>query len=582
MWIERDYGHSKGYICLRSAVRCPFRTLRTLSLGRTKYIELLLTLAIVFLVPIPAIALSYDEIMLLVQAEKKVFGQANNSQSFDDRLKTLELRAMGSAGSGSDSQRLKAVCRKLGYLPPKPVAARISGKKSKKPNEESRAFGHAHSSLSKEAKSTRLAGLNRADSPKLSSVEAEQELSHPQQSPARTPESALVPPASTSPTPKTPAPPIKQTNGNSILGYVLTAGAVLLVLGFTIFMFIKVKKETTGTEPESTSTENPLAGNPDSQPAHQAYKTAATSSIRIAQDFLSEGTQPAIQFKMCPECGASFSLEAEICDDDRAQLLVAEVSRAITMAFADHYKILSVIGSGKMSVVYRALHKMSDSPVAIKLMDSRLVQNTAAVKRFQQEAQMISRLNHPNVIGVHDFGITSERQPYMVMDFLCGKTLAETPDNYSSLSPHRVKRIFLQCASGLGQAHRLGIIHRNVKPNNIILDKDQAGDDLVKIIDFGIARMSQEATDTNFTKAGESFGTTAYMSPEQCQGKQVDQRSDIFSLGCVMFEILTGRRSDIIIPAEFELVINKALEKDPANRYQSMDELMTDLVKIPV
>jgi hypothetical protein len=329
--------------------------------------------------------------------------------------------------------------------------------------------------------------------------------------------------------------------------------------------------------------------------------------VRSVKEFFA-GAPTTVLYKTCPECGASFSHDSDICDEDDVLLVTTELSPTIVMAFFDRYQILSVVGSGGMSVVYHAVHKMLDRPVAIKLMDQGLVRNTAAVRRFQREAQMVSRLNHPNVVTMHDFGITNEGQPYMVMDFVAGETLAETLYKTPSLSQLRAKRISLQCASGLGQAHRLGIVHRDVKPGNIILDKDQSGDDLVKIVDFGIAKVWAESADASLTMAGEFFGTTAYMSPEQCRGQKVDQRSDVFSLGCVIFEMLSGqppfegktefdtlqmivsaatpsvrdRRPDVSVPFEFEWIINKALEKDPDNRYQSMDELIMDLVKVPV
>jgi serine/threonine-protein kinase len=238
------------------------------------------------------------------------------------------------------------------------------------------------------------------------------------------------------------------------------------------------------------------------------------------------------------------------------------------------------------------------------------VRQQIAVRRFQLEAQAASRLKHPNVIIVHDFGITPEGQPYMVMDFLSGRSMVDFLDETPQIEPSRAKRIFSQVASGLAHAHKSGVVHRDVKPNNIIIDFDHAGEESVKLVDFGIAKMinDAESPQQRLTRAGECFGTAMYMSPEQCRGKDVDQRSDIYSLGCVMFEALTGlppfegdneldtlqmhlmqepptlreRRPDLQIPGEFEFVIKKCLSKEPEDRYQSMDELILDLSKIPV
>lgn len=320
--------------------------------------------------------------------------------------------------------------------------------------------------------------------------------------------------------------------------------------------------------------------------------------------------RPDVFYKRCPECGLSFGLAQEQCSDDGALLQTEKVDPALGAVFGERYEIESVIGSGGMSVVYRAKHKLMDKVVAIKLLDPRLVRQQLAVKRFQQEAQAASRLNHPNVIVVHDFGLTPDGQPYMVMDFLGGRSLQDILDENPSLSPKRAKKIFNQTASGLGHAHKMGVVHRDVKPNNIIIDHDHLGEEAVKIVDFGIAKVVSESANPSerLTRAGEFFGTSVYMSPEQCRGKDVDHRADVYSLGCVMFESLTGlppfegendldtfqmqlsaepprfkeRRPDLEIPPQFEFIVRKALEKSADDRYQSMEELMDDLANVPV
>ena len=320
--------------------------------------------------------------------------------------------------------------------------------------------------------------------------------------------------------------------------------------------------------------------------------------------------RPDIYYKLCPECGLSYSLEKERCDDCHVLLKTEKMDPAIGAVFGERYELDSVIGSGGMSVVYKAKHKLMNSVVAIKLLDPRLVRQQIAVRRFQLEAQAASRLKHPNVIIVHDFGITPEGQPYMVMDFLSGRSMVDFLDETPQIEAARAKRIFSQVASGLAHAHKSGVVHRDVKPNNIIIDRDHSGEESVKLVDFGIAKMINDAESPQhrLTRAGECFGTAMYMSPEQCRGKDVDQRSDIYSLGCVMFEALTGlppfegdndldtlqmhlmqepptlkeRRPDLQIPGEFEFIIQKCLSKEAEDRYQSMDELILDLSQIPV
>lgn len=317
--------------------------------------------------------------------------------------------------------------------------------------------------------------------------------------------------------------------------------------------------------------------------------------------------RPDIYYKRCPECGLSYSLESMECGDDGTVLEVDKLDPSIGAIFGERYEVEAVIGSGGMSTVYKAKHKLMNKLVAIKLLDPRLVRQKVAVKRFQLEAQAASKLNHPNVIIVHDFGITPDDQPYMVMDFLSGRSMMDMLDERPQIAPSRARKLFMQIASGLGHAHQCGVIHRDVKPNNIIVDVDHRGEELVKIVDFGIAKMvGESAPQERLTRAGEFFGTTMYMSPEQCRGKDVDSRSDIYSLGCVMFEALTGlppfegendldtiqmhlsaeppafreRRPDLTIPVEFEAIVRNALEKDLSKRYQTMDELIQDLEAI--
>ena len=198
--------------------------------------------------------------------------------------------------------------------------------------------------------------------------------------------------------------------------------------------------------------------------------------------------RPDVFFKLCPECGLSYPLDKEYCDDDREPLKTEKLDPALGAVFGERYEIDSVIGSGGMSVVYKATHKLMNKIVAIKLFDPRLVRQQIAVRRFQLEAQAASRLNHPNVIIVHDFGVTPDGQPYMVMDFLNGEA-CKISSMKSAPGACAARRLFMQVASGLGHAHQCGVIHRDVKPNNIIIDRDHTGEEAVKIVDFGIAKL---------------------------------------------------------------------------------------------
>ena len=246
-----------------------------------------------------------------------------------------------------------------------------------------------------------------------------------------------------------------------------------------------------------------------------------------------------------------------------------------------------------------------DKVVAIKMLHAHLVTNPQSLMRFQQEAQAASALSHPNVIAVHDFGITPQGMPYLVMDYLEGTSLTDLIATEGNLPPERTCNIFIQACDALSHAHQKGIIHRDIKPSNImLLDKDD-NPDFVLIVDFGIAKLlpQSEKQGQHLTQTGEVFGSPLYMSPEQCLAGKLDHRADIYSLGCVIYEALTGSsplsgasmietmylhlnepalpfrkvRPDLSIPEALEAVVFKAMEKDPSARQQSMSALQDDL-----
>jgi eukaryotic-like serine/threonine-protein kinase len=267
---------------------------------------------------------------------------------------------------------------------------------------------------------------------------------------------------------------------------------------------------------------------------------------------------------------------------------------------ADKYEILDVLGTGGMGVVYKARHLLMKRIVAIKMLHESLTANEVMRKRFEQEAQAISALNHPNILTVYDFGVTEDNKPYLVVEFLEGTSLEEVLNEEGALESARVEHIFEQATSGLAQAHEKGIIHRDLKPGNIMLITVGDQKDFVKIVDFGIAKLVQESTEQNIglTATGEVFGSPLYMSPEQCRGRKLDPRSDIYSLGCVMYHSLCGKRPfnaqdlpeclykqvhetppkfsevapELAIPEGLEKVVNKAMAKEPKDRFDNMTD----------
>src|SRR5215475_12077797 len=201
------------------------------------------------------------------------------------------------------------------------------------------------------------------------------------------------------------------------------------------------------------------------------------------------------------------------------------------MAAIGRYVDLQLLGQGGMGAVYRGRDPELDRPVAIKVM---LQATPDFVQRFRREAQSIARLAHANIVQVYDFGVDGEGNPYFVMELIDGTPLDEIVRTRGKLPALDVVKLAKQAAAGLAAAHRAGIVHRDVKPSNLIVD----GRGHLKLVDFGIARVSD--ANLQLTAASALMGTPGYMAPEQAQGKPVDHRADVYALGLTMYELLTG------------------------------------------
>lgn len=313
---------------------------------------------------------------------------------------------------------------------------------------------------------------------------------------------------------------------------------------------------------------------------------------------------------ICPSCHGIFDADAGVnkCPFDETVLDELPSDSLIGTTIAERYKIVSLLGKGGMSKVYKARHLLIDRFVAIKLLHTHLATDLGAVKRFQQEARAASSLNHPNVITVYDFGITASGQEFLVMDFLDGESLSAYLARKQSFDLPALLKIFQQVCQGLASAHARGIVHRDIKPSNIMLVRDGTAFNIVKIVDFGIAKLvPAEGQDfQQLTQTGEIFGSPPYMSPEQCMGQKLDARSDIYSLGCVLYEALTGRPAfagassfetmnmhlnslplpfaeacpERALPPRLEEIVFKALAKDSQKRYQTVSALKDDLLAV--
>ncbi len=207
-----------------------------------------------------------------------------------------------------------------------------------------------------------------------------------------------------------------------------------------------------------------------------------------------------------------------------------------------HLEILDVVGTGGMSVVYRAKDLLLNRIVAVKVLLPHASLSPTSILRFRQEAMAASKLIHPNIINIHEFNVPEKGQPYLVMDFLEGESLADLIAKNGPIELQRAISILCQVCDGLEAAHEAGVIHRDLKPGNIVIAKSETGRRIAKIVDFGIAKVYSDNENLHaLTQTGELFGSPLYMSPEQCQGEQLDSRSDIYSLGCVMYEMVTGQ-----------------------------------------
>jgi eukaryotic-like serine/threonine-protein kinase len=260
------------------------------------------------------------------------------------------------------------------------------------------------------------------------------------------------------------------------------------------------------------------------------------------------------------------------------------------------YELHRRLGRGGMAEVFLARDQLLDRPVAVKVLFPEFATDPSFVERFRREAQSAANLNHPNVVGVYDWGEAGGTY-FIVMEYVEGRTLADIVRSEGPLHPDRAADITSDVAAALGFAHRNGVVHRDVKPANVLITSSGQ----VKVADFGIARAMTATSEENLTQAGTVMGTATYFSPEQARGDAVDPRSDIYSLGVVLYETVTGRppfsgespvaiaykhvqeaptpprHANLDIPVAMEAIILKCLAKNPVNRYPSAEDLRADL-----
>jgi serine/threonine protein kinase len=274
--------------------------------------------------------------------------------------------------------------------------------------------------------------------------------------------------------------------------------------------------------------------------------------------------------------------------------------------FAGRFRIESLLGTGGMGSVYLATHEVLQRKFAIKVLRRNLVEDDNIAGRFRREARAASRIEHPHITSVFDFGHTEDSGPYIAMEYVDGPTISDDLDQDGAFKVPRGLRIMAQVADALAAAHAGQVVHRDLKPKNIVLTTHRGQADYVKILDFGLAKILGMASTKRLTMDGEAIGTPIYMSPEQCAAQAVDHRTDIYSFGILAFEMLVGRvpfagkvMTQVIgahlhkeppvpsetaesdqIPANLDSLILRCLAKQPDERFQSASELHQEILSV--
>jgi serine/threonine protein kinase len=329
---------------------------------------------------------------------------------------------------------------------------------------------------------------------------------------------------------------------------------------------------------------------------------------------------------MCPVCGAAYGQETAFCardgartlDEGEAAPILADKDPLVRTLVGGRYRVYKRLGEGGMGVVYLAEHEAIEKRVAVKILRDQYAQREDVVRRFQQEAKSASRIRHEGILEIFDFGRTEDGRFFLAMELLDGTDLAHILERETVVDPARTVRLGIRMARALYAAHQKGVIHRDMKPENVFVRVGDDGYERIKIVDFGIAQLradGEKASDPEapvkhrkLTKTGMIFGTPEYMSPEQAAGKGIDQRVDVYALGIILFEMLTGRTpydgatfmailsahlmqpiptlADFAPPgfhcsSDLEAVVRRALAKDPEQRFRTMNDLAEALLLTP-
>jgi len=315
--------------------------------------------------------------------------------------------------------------------------------------------------------------------------------------------------------------------------------------------------------------------------------------------------------KYCPSCHKTYPGDYNVCPADQTGLQSSHEFQP-GMIIRNKYEILARIGIGGMGAVYKGRHITFNELCAIKVVNDSIAGDANFLQRFQTEAVITRKLRHPNAVRVDDFDYTDDGRPFIVMELVEGRNVGEILQSEGPLRVPRAVRIATQVARALGAAHKLGFVHRDIKPGNIVLAADEQGQETAKVLDFGIAKLRQAAGDAQggMTMTGMVVGTPLYMSPEQFMGKkageEIDGRTDLYSLGVVLYQMITARLPfegdtlysimmqhmqgtvrppdelvpELNIPQALSVVILKSIDKSRELRFQNAEEFIAALEQV--
>jgi Protein kinase domain len=352
--------------------------------------------------------------------------------------------------------------------------------------------------------------------------------------------------------------------------------------------------------PRNAAAAGPASGLATGPTAAPATGQMIDERERLARGSASLATEPVMRLR-CPTCHAAFRGNFSRCMRDGAALVRTAEDPLIGTTLAERYVIEALVGEGAMGLVYRAHHARLSRLFALKLMFGDVAADPSMRLRFAQEADAASRMSHPNVVSVLDFGKTETGLLYLAMEFAEGETLAQILRREGPLAEARVVALARQMARGLGHAHRAGLVHRDFKPANVAATSGEDGSELVRILDFGLA-IAEGDRIGRLTEHGLVVGTPIYISPEQARDQAVDHRADLFALGVVMYEMLAGkppfegtsheiaranvtlapppiarRNPRVRVSPELEALVIKLMAKRASDRFQSAEEVIAAL-----